>query len=81
MNNSNAGGSGTHYVTIIGYKNAKVDSSSSFMKNVWVLDPANIGGKVISVPLNKRAYTMKYYDQLRWWSSISKAKMPGIFVK
>ena len=81
VNNSNAGGSGTHYVTIIGYKNAKVDSSSSFMKNVWVLDPANIGGKVISVPLNKRGYTMKYYDQLRWWSSISKAKMPGIFVK
>lgn len=81
VNNSGAGGSGTHYVTIIGYRNEKVNNSSSFMKNVWVLDPANIGGKVISVPLNKRGYTMKYYDQLRWWSSISKAKMPGIFVK
>ena len=83
VNNSGAGGSGTHYVTIVGYKNAKVNNSSSFMSNIWILDPANIGsGNIISTKLSNRSgYTMKYSDQLRWWKKASDAKMPSIFVK
>ena len=83
IDNSRAGGSGTHFITIIGYKDtvksASINSWSDFKSALWVLDPAYLeGGQVMSKPLSSFAYNF-YSDepsQLFWWNKASDAKMP-----
>ena len=83
IDNSRAGGSGTHFITIIGYKDtvksASINSWSDFKRALWVLDPAYLeGGQVMSKPLSSFAYNF-YSDepsQLFWWNKASDAKMP-----
>lgn len=83
VDNSRAGGSGTHFITIIGYKDKDVtiNSWNDFKKSVWVLDPAYLeGGQVMSKPLS--SYKYDFYDnkyepsRLFWWNKASDAKMP-----
>ena len=79
IDNKRAGGSGSHFVTIIGYKNVAINSWDDFKSALWVLDPAFLEGqKVMSKPLS--SYKYDFYDkepsQLFWWSKASNAKMP-----
>ena len=85
IDNSRAGGSGTHFITIIGYKDivksTSINSWSDFKRALWVLDPAYPeGGQVMSKPLSSFAYD--FYDnpkepsRLFWWNKASDAKMP-----
>lgn len=81
VDNSRAGGSGTHFITIIGYKDVTINSWNDFKKSVWVLDPAYLeGGQVMSKPLS--SYKYDFYDnkyepsRLFWWNKAGDAKMP-----
>ena len=84
IDNSRAGGSGTHFITIIGYKenlkNTSINSWSDFKSGLWVLDPAYPeGGQVMSKPLSSFAYNFYSSEpsQLFWWNKASDAKMPA----
>lgn len=80
VNNARAGGSGTHFVTIIGYKsNASIKNWNDFKSSVWVLDPAYLEeGQVMSKPLSSYDYDLYTveHSQLFWWNKASDAKMP-----
>ena len=76
-------GSGTHFVTIIGYKKGSVNSLKTFSDNVYILDPAPIRSttsgyeELYNGSLSEFGYSLQSTYQLRWWSSKSTADVPN----
>ena len=76
-------GSGTHFVTIIGYKKGAVNSLKTFSDNVYILDPAPIRSttsgyeELYNGSLSEFGYSLQSTYQLRWWSSKSMADVPN----